>query len=140
MGGKKLQRNPQEDFIQDPSQWRRLYPAGCPERRLKDYLKSQLDLNEEDCDEILHLIDVDQSGTIDWQELSTMIVDLKPNLQNRTFVMRRKQTQQILESQGRLQEDINELEKSLDYDSMEGQLDNIMDLCENLLKQEDSES
>merc|ERR1719499_677609 len=126
--------DPKTDWLEEPSQWRRLYPAGCPDRRLKDYLRSQLDLSEEDCEEVMQLIDVDSSGTIDWEELSGVLMDLKPNLQNRTFVMRRKQTEQILESQAQINEDIIQMGKDLDLNALEDKLQKITKLCEELVK------
>ena len=42
-------------------------------------------LDDKDCDEILELVDVDNSGTVDWEELTEVLFALKPNLDNRNF-------------------------------------------------------
>merc|ERR1712150_151247 len=130
--------DPRADWLEEPAQWRRVYPAGCPDRRLKDYLKNQLDLDDEDAAEIISLIDIDKSGTIDWNELSSVLMELKPNIENRTFVMRRRQTQQILESQGKIQQELHDLEE--DYESnykgdgsINNRLDKIEQMCQELL-------
>ena len=53
---------PKDDWLTEPAEWRRVYPAGCPVRRLKQYLINQLAIEDTDADQLLELVDVDKSG------------------------------------------------------------------------------
>jgi len=126
--------DPKADWLNDPTEWRRVYPAGCPERRLKDYLGNQLDLDDKDCDEVMDLIDKDNSGTVDWDELTEDLKNLKPNIENKSFVMKRRQTDQILEGQNKVASSVDQLVEDFTQndDHLRRSLEQITDLLEQL--------
>jgi len=129
---KKVRKSPRTDWLEEPSQWRRVYPAGCPDRRLKDYLINQMALEDGDCEEIMTLIDLDKSGTIEWDELSTVLLKLKPNLTNHSFTLRRKQTQKIKECQNGIGESIGDLNKT--FGEYKGKLQTTLDGIDKILE------
>merc|ERR1712113_4069 len=90
----KLQ-DPKEDWLQEAGEWKRVYPAGCPNRRLRHYLVNQLMIDEDDVNQLVELVDVDKSGTIGWEELNTLLKEFKPNIDNRNFAIRRNHTNEI---------------------------------------------
>merc|ERR1719461_2457964 len=99
--------------LRDPKEWKKVYPAGCPRRKLVTYLQQQLQVNEQDAETITKFIDTDDSGTFEWSELNTALIDLKPSLENHTIAMTRFQTAALKREQMDLQETLAQVQLML---------------------------
>jgi len=95
IGVKQELKDPKEDWLEVEEEWRRVYPAGCPNRRLKHYLVNQLEVDDEDADLLMEFVDTDKSGTVSWSELEILLKHFKPNVDNKNFAIRRRHTHEM---------------------------------------------
>jgi len=72
-------------LVQNPRQWADIYPAGCPRRKLANYLKSNYKIESDEIDDIVKCVDKDTSGTIEWKEIQKVLLDIQPTVEGRVF-------------------------------------------------------
>merc|ERR1719461_300966 len=123
-------QDPKEDWLQEASEWRQVYPAGCPNRRLRHYLVNQLCIDDEDVDQLVELVDVDKSGTIGWEELNKLLKEFKPNIDNRNFAIRRNHTNEITTHASTLQSKIAKFSKKVltNKENLEDRLEKLEEM------------
>jgi len=104
-----IQKMGPASHLTDPKHWRKVYPAGCPKRKLMAYLEQQLGIREEDAEQIVRFVDTDDSGTFEWSELNDALKNLKPSLENSLIAMTRVQTVTLRREQLLLKEEIEKV-------------------------------
>jgi len=92
--------------LTDPKHWRKVYPAGCPKRKLMSYLEQQLGIRPENAEQIVRFVDTDDSGTFEWLELNGALAKLKPSIENSLISMTRHQTKTLTRRQMKMQEEL----------------------------------
>lgn len=113
-------KDPKDDWLEQEEEWKKVYPAGCPNRRLKHYLVNQLDIDEEDAMLLMEFVDTDKSGTVAWGELRSLMRNFRPNIENRNFALRRKHTNDVQAYTSTISNRIQQLrhEKKRDKDNL----------------------
>merc|ERR1719210_2530112 len=111
--GGDIQKMGPASRLTDPKHWRKVYPAGCPKRKLMSYLEQQLGIREEDAEQIVKFVDTDDSGTFEWAELNDALKNLKPSLENSLISLTRLQTQTLRREQLVLKEEMEKLMRKL---------------------------
>merc|ERR1719204_1562426 len=124
-----IQKMGPASHLTDPKHWRKVYPAGCPKRKLMAYLEQQLGIREEDAEQIVRFVDTDDSGTFEWSELNDALKNLKPSLENSLISLTRLQTTTLRREQLILKEEMEKVMVKLnsmssgESDNMKAQVD-----------------
>jgi len=124
-----IQKMGPASHLTDPKHWRKVYPAGCPKRKLMAYLEQQLGIREEDAEQIVRFVDTDDSGTFEWSELNDALKNLKPSLENSLISLTRLQTNTLRREQLILKEEMEKVMRKLnsmssgDSENMNMQID-----------------
>merc|ERR1712224_362642 len=50
-------KDPLDYNLADSTDWKVMYPAGCPQHRIRDFLRLQMKLEPDDLDDIVELLD-----------------------------------------------------------------------------------
>jgi hypothetical protein len=108
-----IQKMGPQSALTDPKHWRKVYPAGCPKRKLMAYLEQQLGIREEDAEQIVRFVDTDDSGTFEWSELNDALKNLKPSLENSLISLTRLQTKTLRREQLVLKEEMDKVMRKL---------------------------
>jgi len=126
-----IQKMGPASHLTDPKHWRKVYPAGCPKRKLMAYLEQQLGIKPEDAEQIIRFVDTDDSGTFEWHELNDALKNLKPSLENSLIPMTRVQTKILRKEQLLLKEGFDKIRRKLEHmwpehlEKVTGKLDNM---------------
>jgi len=100
-GGKKTHQTDNSNIkrsnglVQNPRQWASVYPAGCPKRKLENFLVSNYKVDKREIKDIVDCVDKDEGGTISWTEMRKILLDIQPTLEGRMFSMNRKTMDKI---------------------------------------------
>lgn len=119
-----IQKMGPQASLTDPKHWRKVYPAGCPKRKLMSYLEQQLGIKPEDAEQIIRFVDTDDSGTFEWHELNDALKNLKPSLENSLIPMTRLQTKTLRKEQLLLKEHLEKVTGKLENMAPEDQAQN----------------